>query len=358
MANRVVMHIGTMKSGTTYLQRVLGSGALESSATEAFYAGGSFGAQAAAVRGMMGARARRRRQIWDQLAEQVQRREGVAVYSHEFLSFAGRRSVRDLVASFDGTPVEVVVTVRDQHRAIPAQWQSYTRNRGTDDWASYVRRLIRMATGDGDATRVERSYRRAQDVARIMRRWTGHEAVSGLTVVVVPAPGTDPAELWRRFCTAARIPAGAVPQATIRANESLGYASCDVLRRLNGDFADLEKHHFRRIRENLLDALLPLRTQEERPQLDRKGAELARDLNGELVAAVVDSGVRVVGSLREIPRDDPDTSVPDSIPPPDPGEVRRALAAAWKICDPDGEPPPDLDVAIASLARRLVERHR
>ena len=358
MTDRVVLHIGTMKSGSTYLQHVLARGGLDH-LPDAFFPGGTIHRQAVAVRGMVGASPEHPPQEWYDLADEVQARDGVALYSYELLSFVRRSRVRRIVESFGGTPVEVVLTVRDQHRAIPAQWQSYTRNRGTDDWATYVRRLTRMGTDDADATRVERSYRRAQDVARIIRRWTGHDPVAGLTVVVVPAPDTDPAELWRRFCTAAGIPAGAVPQATTRANESLGYASCEVLRRLNGHFADLERLHFRRIRETLLDALLPLRAAEGRPQLDRAGAKLARDLNEAVVSAVADAGVRVVGSLEEVPRQDPGPDVPESVPAPDPGEVRRALAAAWPTgASGGGEPPDDLDEATTSLAHQLVERHR
>ena len=45
MADRVVLHVGTMKSGTTYLQRSLESGVLEGAG--GFYVGGAFGAQTA-----------------------------------------------------------------------------------------------------------------------------------------------------------------------------------------------------------------------------------------------------------------------------------------------------------------------
>ena len=50
MVDRVVLHIGTMKSGTSYLQRVLETGVLEN--VDAFYAGGAFRAQSRAVDGL------------------------------------------------------------------------------------------------------------------------------------------------------------------------------------------------------------------------------------------------------------------------------------------------------------------
>ena len=250
-----------------------------------------------------------------------------------------------------------MLAVRDQHGAVPAQWQSFTRNRGVDDWAAYQRRLEKMAgTGKGRRSKAVKSFRRAQDVPGILRRWGGVEGLAGTSVLVVPPSGSEPTALWRRFCDAAGLDAGDPEAAGRRSNESLGYASCDALVRINRALEPLDKKRYTKVRGRLLEALLPLRAQEGRPVLGRAGVAVARGLNAEILDAVDRHGVRLVGGRDELPVTGPDTA-PDDVPPPDPDEVTRALAAAWERCLP-GTPVPDgpPDQVAARLGRRLVRR--
>jgi hypothetical protein len=321
VVDRVVLHIGTMKSGTTYLQRVLDTGILES--VGGFYASGSFRGQAKAVDSLFHEK-RREPRPWTALAERVQRRQGTAVYSHEFLSFASEDRVRRIVESFGGAPVEVLLTVRDQRTAIPAQWQTYVRNRGTDPWDAYVRGLESLRGGrrgrradrsTADASTAVRAFRRAQGVPGIIARWTAQPGVSSVAVVLMPAPGSPPDLLWQRFCDAACLPAPAPPATVGRQNESLGYASCELMRLLNPWLADLGRLQYERCRRAPIQALLPLRHEEGRPELDQQGSQLAGELNARILRAVDRHGVRLVGSRTELPETG-DGGVPGAIPPP------------------------------------------
>lgn len=357
MVERVVLHIGTMKSGTTYLQRVLDTGVVES--VGCFYAGGSFQAQSKAVDSVAGPRAGGRSRAWHALAQRVRRRDGVAVYSHEFLSFASEDTVAEVVASFHGAPVDVVLTVRDQLTAIPAQWQTFVRNRGTDAWHDYVRSLetirgrARRRSQRGYAIR---SFRRAQDVPAIISRWHGRPGVASVTVVLVPPAGAPPELLWQRFCEAVRIDVPAPPQAGPRLNQSLGYASCEALRRLNPTLTDLSRVEHERVRRAVMPALLPLRSREGRPLLDQRGAALACRLNSRILRAVDAAGVRLVGRHDDLPLTSAGDG-PSSISPPDPGELHRALEALWSGSVP-GVPAPsdDPDELVPELGRRLAAR--
>ncbi len=356
MAERVVLHVGTMKSGTTYLQDVLSSGVLEPAG--GWYVGGTFGAQTSAVRRLLRPSDQRQPERWQALAEEANSRPGVAVFSQEFLSFARPDRARQIVESFGGTPVEVVVAVRDQHGAIPAQWQSFTRNRGLDDWATYEQRLQQMAGGPtGKRNKAVKSFRRAQDVAGILRRWDDLGDRVSTTVVVVPPSGSEPTALWRRFCEAAGVDAGDPEAAARRSNESLGYGSCDALVRVNRALEPLGKGGYTKARKQLLQALLPLRSAEGRPTLSEAGADLAAVLNADILAAVERHGVRLVGSPDELPTA-PRSGAPAVVPPPDPEHVHRALVAAWEHCLPQVEvPDADADQLAARLGRRLVRRH-
>ncbi len=358
MADRVVLHIGTMKSGTTYLQDVLGRGGAEPGG---YLVGGSFGVQSVAVTGMLGQARSLRPAGWQALVEEARGRDGVAVVSHEFLSFVRRARAAELVDSFAGTPVDVVLTVRDQHRALPAQWQSFVRNRGLEDWPGYLRALTVAEDGPAPGGTAEapdpvRTFRRAQDVPRILRRWTGHAGVASVTAVAVPPPGADTAELWRRFRDAAALDAGAAPGAGERANESLGYASCDVLRRLNHHLTPLATKRYQQARGAVLPALLPLRAGEGRPVLTASAAGLAGRLNERILAALAEHGVRLVGDASELPGADAGAPA-DPPPPPEPGQVRRALREAWgqNVADV-GPPDADCDEISGELGRRLVDR--
>lgn len=361
MADRVVLHIGTMKSGTTYLQSVLRGGGLGES-SGAWYPDN----QVAAVQGVLGSATGQERGAWETLVAEVHARPGVAVCSQEFLSFARPQKVAEVVGAFGDVPVDVVLTVRDQHAALPAQWQSYVRNRGTAGWADYLGtlvaahhegRLLDSAGGRGrkrtEPVREVRTYRRAQDVATILRRWGAPAAgVSRVSVVTVPRTAADPSELWRRFCVAAQVGASEPDVGGDRVNESLGYASCEVLSRLNASIDALPRGRFRATRSRLLDVLLPLRPEEERPRLDTAGVDLARSLNASLLAALEHDDVHVVGDLDDLRAAVEPTP---SVVPPDPAHLRRALEAAWSA-GPGDQPPPDADVdALATaLGRRLV----
>ena len=87
MAQRVVLHIGTMKTGTTYLQSMLRANPDALASAGAFYAG-TLGRQSAAVQQLTDRSARRQQGPWYRLAAKVAATDGVAVYSQEFLSFA------------------------------------------------------------------------------------------------------------------------------------------------------------------------------------------------------------------------------------------------------------------------------
>lgn len=351
MADRVVLHIGTMKSGTTYIQQSLSHGTQELADAGGFYVGGSFGAQLQAVKGMMGGRDSAK---WYDLAARVARRDGVAIYSHEFLSFLSARRVREVVESFGGTTVQVVLTVRDQHGAIPAQWQSYTRNLGTADWGTYLRQLDPAQAQRWPDSKALRSFRRAQHVPRIVRRWVETPGVSGVTVVTLPPSGAAPTELWERFCQALELDAVAPRRALLTANESLGYASCELLRRVNPHLEHLSKRSLHSTRDGIVNALLPLRAQEARPVLDRDGAGLARAFNQSIHHAVARHDLAVVGSLDELPVAAGPTPAPSSVPLPQPEHVLRAAAHAWAACEPGTElPSGGVDDILEALGQRL-----
>lgn len=325
MSSRVVLHVGTMKSGTSYVQSILGGHKQELLASGAEFVGG-FGVQTRAVRRMLRLpeAPRRNRARWLDLAARVHASPAeVSVVSMEFLGFATEAQVEELVSPLRGLEVSVVVTVRDQLRAVAAQWQTFTRNQGKDDWASYLR-LIEDPEGGSRAHRV---FHRAQDVPVVAARWGDHPAVAGVGLVTVP--GHAPAsELWRRFATAAGLDASIADPSVARRNDSLGYASCDVLRRANTLLTGLPGPVYRAlVREAALGPLGALRALEERPVLDRTAAAAAARRNADIRALVTGGRVGLTGDLEDLPVDADPSGYPDAVSPPDPAHVLRAARA-------------------------------
>lgn len=364
MAERVVLHLGTMKSGTTYLQSALMASRAELEAVGAFYVGDKFGLQSRAVRGVVTRPESQDLRLWRRLADEARERPGdAALFSMEFLSFARRRHVAQLLEPLRGLPVEVVLTVRDQFGALPAQWQSYTRNTGTDDWARYLRRIEAMVAPERKPGRSEsqalRTFRRAQDAGRILDRWQDAEGVTAVRVVTVPPPGADPEELWRRFARAARVDLAAPTPAALEANASLGYASCEVMRLLNPRLHELSASRYQRQTRRLIgEALAPLRELEGRPALDRRGAELARELNRRLRSTIARDGIELVGTVDDLPDAGPPPGLPDTVTPPDAEEVLRAAGAAWEHCYPGrgADVPTGLEQRLDEVGISLVGR--
>ena len=360
MDRRVVLHIGTMKTGTSFIQSVLGSNKADLAEAGVVFPGG-FGVQARAVRDMLKLprQPRRNRRRWGQLAEQVHAGDATAIFSMEFLSFAGEEQVPRLVEPFAGLDVRVVLTVRDQFRVLPAQWQTYTRNFGTDGWEDYLRHVQPSRMGSGRNTRAFKTFHRAQDIETILSRWSSVPGVSSVEVVTVPPSGAPREELWHRFCAAAGIPAPDVSLDEVRDNESLGYASCDYLRRANVHLQDVAPRRYRKgMRPLASRVLVPLRAEETRPQLDQKAATYARTRNAEIRDLLTRGGHRLHGSLEDlpVPRDLTGYSTPITTPPHE--QVLRAARAVWDdaastVGVAEGSRPEGLDDLVADGTRLL-----
>ena len=366
MAGRVVLHIGAMKTGTSYLQSVLGSntGALEDAGF--IFLGGKFGQQALAVRNVLNLpkTPRKNKVRWTALAEEAQKLDGrTGIVSMEFLSFAGPRHVRAFLEPLEGLEVEIVVTVRDQFRVIPAQWQTYTRNYGTDDWQTYLRR-IEPSKVARQTSRAFTTFHRAQDVLPALERWRATGQVDLTYVMTVPAPGAPREELWHRFRAAAGIPDVDVDVEGVRDNASLGFGSCDFLRRVNTHLQDVPARHYRKgIRAAVASALVARRSSESRPELDLRAAKFARTRNQDLRTGIVDSGYRLCGSLDDLPVPDDLGVYPKSAQEVPHREVDGAARALWsdlaaQLGEVDRTAPAALDAVVEDTAEMLRRVNR
>ena len=232
MARRVVLHVGLMKSGTSYLQQrlFLNRGLLAEQGV--LVPGDAWRDQTLAVQDALGRLTvpPRARDRWPRLLGQVAGHDGDVVISVELLGPVAPAKIAGIVEAFGGTPVHVIVTARDLGRVVPAMWQERLKNGGTSGWREYVDALT-------EGNESGRGFWWQQGAARIVRNWADAVGPERVTVVTVPAPGAEPGLLWSRFCAAAAILGDGCAEVA-PANTSLDVASAVVLRAMNTALAE------------------------------------------------------------------------------------------------------------------------
>ena len=232
---RTVVHLGTPKSGTTYLQELLWSSRPALVAAGVSYPGevpeGHFQAtldlKADEFNGwpdpaVPGA--------WDRLVTAARAFDGTTVISHELLGDLTDEQIGRLAADLSFQPLDLVITARDLARQLPAVWQEDLKNRHSmtfEEFLAVASPETEHSEWYGDA------FWQRQDLAALAARWRSGCPGASLTVVTVPPPGTDPAVLWHRFAEVLGIDPAVGSAPATRSNRSLGQVESELLRRLN-----------------------------------------------------------------------------------------------------------------------------
>lgn len=296
----IYLHIGPMKTGTSYLQQTLSDNQAVLRTHGVLVPGRSPRADhVRAVRDVTGLDgqedAGRFTGAWASLREEMFAFTGTAsVVSQEFLSFARRPRARAIVQSLAPARVHVVLTVRDASRVVPASWATSTRNRNTASWPEH----LSAVGGSGGAAR--RRALRALDVPRMLQSWGEQVPPEQLHVVTVPPPGAPDGLLWERFATVLGTGSAPIDLTGATRRESYGYTSADLMRRINEHLQDLPRPAYHRSKRWLLDEVLDKRTGEPKVPLSTALIELAAEWNARTVTAVRESHARVVGDLADL----------------------------------------------------------
>lgn len=314
MAERVVLHVGVMKSGTTYLQNLLFAEQTRLADAGVHVVGKTWTQQARAVRGGIAGPEALAYPKWERLARRVRRATGTAVISVEYLGPVGLAVASRLVADLEAPEVTVVVTARDLNRTLVSMWQETVQNGRSWTWADYLSDVAAKRPGDGeqrgDRGTAGGTFWRQQDVARIAREWStalaggseGCGAVPGEVVVVtVPPRGAPRGELAARFSAAAGF--GLAPETEVRErNESIGLASTLVLRRLN-ESLDAQGLGFPAgsgLRKHVLAKQVMAARRGAEPSLGLPVHDWVAEQAAQTGAALAGSGLRVVGALSDL----------------------------------------------------------
>ncbi|MGA8114426.1 MAG: hypothetical protein WCA46_12235 [Actinocatenispora sp.] len=285
MAERVYLHVGAPKTGTTYLQRVLWENKKRLQQVGYTLPGtraAHYQAMGDLRRGLWFDPASP--WTWDRLVAEVRACEGTVIISEEMLGAATLEQAERAVRSLHPADVHIVVAGRDLWRTIPSSWQQAVRARAVGTFAAY---LATLRSGGNKA------FWDHQTPLPILQRWGAHVPPERRHLITVPPRGADPTLLWSRFADALDIPAGVCRSELSPGNVSLGAAETELLRRVNvaiGDRYPLRNPYLRVVRDNLVSPVLMARA--------RDAAFGAPVEMGEWVAA---TAKQMVEDLREYP---------------------------------------------------------
>lgn len=234
---RVFLHIGVPKTGTTFLQTVLWRDRDVALRQGLLLPLEGVGDHYRACLDLT-ARANRARApervpgSWARLVEAIAAHDGDALVSHEMFALAtadqAAHALRDLAAT--GREVHVVVTVRDLARQLPSLWQETVKAARPWTMSEFLGEL-RDGTGSG------RDPARILDYPGLVADWSQGLLPERVHLVTVPPPGAGRALLWERFCATVGLTADAFSLDVPDANDSLGAAQVEVLRRVNAELA-------------------------------------------------------------------------------------------------------------------------
>lgn len=306
----VHLHIGTPKSGTTYLQNLLWQHRDALREQGVLYPGQAYSAHYLATLDLQETGYRGHSHpdapgAWSRLVEEVRLaaqapgRPGRVVISHELLSRCTPEQAKRALAELDFADVHLVLTLRDLVRQVPAAWQETVKNGfdvGFTDYLAALRAEPEHQDAHGSA------FWRMQDAVDILDRWATDLPAERIHLVTVP-PSQAPRELlWSRFATVLGLDPTGVPDTAVDANTSLGVAETALLRRLNqrlgteigwAVYADIVKH-------SLVTRTLTGRPGSRPVRLGREEHAWATERSNRMAGRLREHGCHVVGDLAEL----------------------------------------------------------
>jgi hypothetical protein len=327
VTERVFVHIGLPKTGTTYLQRALWHNK-----------------DVLADAGLLLPGRHRRRHLlasldlrdspslaqrggdvsapWDDLVAESLAWDGDVLISHEFFGPASPAQVQRALDSFPGRELHVVVTAREMVGLTISRWQEYVRNGGRRAIDEYPRNAAYRPTDEWGWG--------SFDLADVLDRWGSVVAHERIHVLPMVPGGSDPTELLRRFLTVVGHADAVVEMPEERVNEGLGVVEAELIRRVTPLMTDFRSAGDRGnwIRGYLASPdVMPALGEKFRPS-DARLAELeARGARA--VEALREGRYDVVGDLAALePRDVRDRRQPGDVTDAEELEVAAQVIAS------------------------------
>src|SRR5689334_2157292 len=326
MADRVFLHIGAPKTGTTYVQdrlsrnaRALAKHGVHFPTRSPLVSPGLFHFRAAldVLDQDWGGPTGHAKGAWSALARKTRRLSGTVVISHEILAPAPAEVIDRIVDDLGDAEVHVIYTARDLARSLPAGWQESVKQGRRWRFRQFLER----------AQRADKLwFAKAVDIPAVLGAWSARVPADRIHLITVPSGPDSP--LWSRFCEVVGIDQSWAPLESDRANASLGSVETAVIRKLN-------KRMPREVRRQAEYDVLVRELLAQKELVGRKSKPIrippeaydwVEERTRQWLEWIDDSGIDVVGSTEElrVSRPDPDEAWHN----PDRIKARRQLVAA------------------------------
>jgi hypothetical protein len=357
MPRRVFLHIGTPKSGTTYLQEKLALNrdlvARQGLTYPTTRSGNHFEAALDLIEERWAGQREVARGQWPALVGEARKAPGDVLISHEILAAATRGQVASVMSAFADDEVHIVLTARDLARQLPAEWQEKVKHRGRRSFANFLSRVTAAPRTNPDLW-----FWRVQAIPDVLTRWGNGLAPERIHVVTVPQPDAPRDLLWRRFAGVVGIDPAVPYVESTDFNPSLGIVETAVVRRLNKLLAGKgvpREVYVGLVREVIARDTLAHRPDQIRAVLPERRWPFVEEVTAEWREWLVGAGVDVVGDLADLQPQRPDytdgTWVHPDQPPADLVAEAAVEALAAVIVD---LAPTDQSPVVRRFARRLL----
>lgn len=341
--NRVVLHIGEPKTGTTFLQQVAWGNRAALARRGVILPGHDLQDHYRAAQDLQGIVKRADDPAapwngeWEILAEQAKATDGTALISHELFCAADAEHVHRAVQSLRPAEVHLVLTVRDMATLLPAEWQETVKHRNSRAWQDWLADVV-----DDEAPAEDRRrfwFWRVHDTLAILDLWAEQIGPERIHVITMPRRGQGSELLWQRFAGVLQVDPGGLDLGQARPNASLGLPETEFLRRLNAALPEDVPGWFYMtdVKETLAHRALTARARTGRLAVPPERMPWAQKCAEELIAGLQWGGYDLVGDQDEL-RPQP---VTESTSQPEEVSAEQLL-----------------DAAVTASAALVVERYR
>ncbi|MGH3756945.1 hypothetical protein [Actinophytocola sp.] len=301
---RVFLHIGSPKTGTTHLQEVLWSNRRALREAGVLYPGKRPDAHFLATHDLRGLKWHGHVNpdvagAWDRIVNQVRAWPDTSIVSHEMLGSAAPDAITRAMRSLAGLEVHVVLTARDLARQVPAVWQEDVKNCGRLTFGEFTRSL--RCLDDSIDPFFAKTFWSYQDLPAVLRNWAGDLPAERVHIVTVPR-GAARDELWTRFATTVGIDPANRPVEVDVKNPSMGVVETNVVRRLNDLLVgNMEWPTYQSLVKNLLAVdVLAARPGSTPLRLPAEDQDWVLQKGKEIVQALREAGYQVTGDLDDL----------------------------------------------------------
>lgn len=231
MADRIYVHIGAPKSGTTFIQTLLWENK-ELLADHGTLLPGTRRYDHVEIANYVRSSKPfpRAAATWHRINEEIRSWPGAVILSNEWFTLATAEQVRHFIETLRPAEVHIVFTARNFVHTVPAAWQEMLKLGGGQSFEEFYTAF--------EESRAGRWGWKTIDPSIILPVWTDSVPTEQVHVITVPPRSLGSAVLWERFARVCGLDASLFSTHSAFVNESVGAESARLLELIGPEIRD------------------------------------------------------------------------------------------------------------------------